>query len=190
MILKFIPFITFYFVLFTITFPAISIELLFGKKWIVNVELPLIILSIGYIFANLTTYLINIAAGMGYVKERLTISIILAILNLIISFVLIKNFGIVGAVISNSLIYIVSVSLYTKLINTTLPLRIPAFFYLKLVIFGGVFYSLVHILKLSPVNWLEFLIYGVLYTVVIILFSFYLKLVDQKMIKLFLKNHL
>ena len=159
MILKFIPFITFYFVLFTITFPAISIELLFGKKWIVNVELPLIILSIGYIFANLTTYLINIAAGMGYVKERLTISIILAILNLIISFVLIKNFGIVGAVISNSLIYIVSVSLYTKLINTTLPLRIPAFFYLKLVIFGGVFYSLVHILKLSPVNWLEFLIY-------------------------------
>jgi len=190
MILKFIPFISFYFVLFTITFPAISIELLFGKKWVAYVELPLIILSFGYIFVNLTTYFVNIIAGMGFVKERLKISIIIAILNIVLSLFLIKIAGVIGAVVANSLIYIISVILYLKFIKSTISLHLPFRFYFKLFIFGLAFYGLTHFLKIAPTNWPEFIVYGILYTGIMALFSLYLKLINKKMIKLVFKRKL
>lgn len=187
-LLVYIPFIVFYFMFFVILNPQQSINFLFGKKWLGLAENPLIILSVGAFFTNLSYYLSIITLGMGFAKERLRISAVIALLNLILSSSLIYFYGIIGAAIAYSLIYFVSILLYGSLIKSAVQFRYPLTFYAKLIVFGLIFYLLMLQFNIKLESQAEFVAGGVIYTALMIALAYLLNLFDKKMVRLLLQK--
>lgn len=186
-ILKFVTLIGFYFLFFIFLFPSQSVSILFGQKWVGLVEEPLSILSIGYIFAFTASYLTNILVGMGKIKERLKISVILAIIDLITIPILIFYFGVLGAVVGMSLFHIVSVILLGIMISKELKFNYPFYFYLKILFLGILLFLISRIIGLQKVNLLQFILLGLIYTFLISLLAIYIGIINKKNIKLLLK---
>lgn len=187
-LLVYIPFIVFYFMFFVILNPSQSINFLFGEKWIGLTENPLIILAIGAFFTNISYYLSIIALGMGFAKERLRISAVIALLNIILSSALIYFYGIMGAAVAYTIVYFVSIFLYGSLIKTTIHFRYPFSFYTKLIVFALFFYLLTLQFNIKLDSQAEFVLGGLIYTVLISALAYFLKLFDKKMVKLFIEK--
>ncbi len=183
-VLVYIPFFTFYFTLFILMFPASSIRILFGSKWVELAKTPLIVLVCSSFFTTISEYFIAILLGIGLVKERLKISLAVAVINLIVGFALIYKFGIIGAVSGNVLISLFLFSLLSVLLKRNVPFSYPFMYYLKLFISGVILYLISFYLKLNPVNWFQFILLGIIYTVVIAVLAYLLKIFDKKMVKL------
>lgn len=183
MILKYIPFVTFYFGLFIIIFAPVIVRLIFGPQWGNEVIVPLKILVIGYSFSNLSAYLIVISSGMGFARERLKNSLILAVINVFMSFISIKFFGLIGAAFANLCIYFFSVVLYGYIIKRKINFKYPVWFYLKIVIFGIFVYTIIDYTNIAPSNWMELIVTGIVYTLFFTLFGFYLKLINGRIVR-------
>jgi O-antigen/teichoic acid export membrane protein len=181
-VLQIVPLVGVYFSLFIILFPTTIVSLIFGSKWIGLVETPLIILSLGYIATGLYTTLGIIVAGFGEVRKRVKITSIIAITNVILSIILVPSFGVTGAVSANTLIAIASVVMFGRIVNSVVPFTYPYYFYLKLGIFSALLYFLIRLFNFYPTNWTDFLISGVIYTVIFTIFSYYLKVFDKSVL--------
>ncbi len=100
----------------TITIPSSTILIIFAKPFInllfggnFNLSIiPFQILIFGFSFAALRIAYGNILAIFGRVKFAMWLNLIIAILNVIMSYILIKCFGIIGAAIGIVLIYIIA----------------------------------------------------------------------------------
>ncbi len=186
-ILKLIPFVSLYFGLYIALFSSSLVSLLFGAKWVDLVELPLTIFALGYILSPLASLLFTILSGMGKVKERLKLSIVLVVFSLVSSLTLISLWGVVGAAIANSLVYLVSVLLFTKAINGFFTIHYPWNFYARLVLFAGLLAVAVKLSHWVPVGLVQIMVTGLIYTLVFILFGLHQRVLDEKLL-MALKN--
>lgn len=178
-ILKTIPFVSLYFSLFIILFPSALVKYLFGEKWLGLVEIPLTILAVGFVASSLSGFLCTVVSAMGEVKQRLKVSITIALLNIILNGLLVFNFGVTGAVIANSIVFIFSVVLYGKIINKVIYFKYPYIFYLKIFIFSLFLFLLVRSFQIEPQSLLQTIIFGIVYTIIIFTLGLYLKIVDK-----------
>lgn len=185
-ILQVAPFIWLYFSLFTIMFPSTIVGLIFGQKWVGLVEIPVIILSLG-IFPMLMNGIFGaITLGTGRVKEKLKVAAFTTIISIFASGFFTYHYGVLGAVISASSIALMVSLLFSRIIYFVIPFQIPYSFYIKLLIFSFLIYFLVKITGIYPKNWFEFIISGLIYTIIYIAFGYILKVYDQKLLLMIL----
>lgn len=185
-ILRIVPFIWLYFALFTILFPSAIAGLIFGPKWIGLVEVPVTILSLGILAVLMNGILGAITLGTGKVQEKLKMATITAIISIILSGFFIYNFGVLGAVITASIMAFTMNFLFSRIIRSVISFRIPYSFYFKLLIFSVIIYSLVKITGIYPKNWPEFIAFGFIYSIIYVYFGYLLKVYDQKLILMIL----
>lgn len=188
-VLIIIPFISFYFAFFIILFPKTPISLLFGQKWAELGSLPLSIIVISYLFSSLSSYFTTIINGLGKVNERLYASILIAVLSLISSSILTYFYGIIGAVIANSLVYLLSCFIFGKITFSSIKFKIPYQFYLWLLIFGSVIYNLIRLFNFYPTSWFNYLVSGIIYSCSMLLLGFILKVIDKQTLKQVLSSN-
>lgn len=180
-VLKLVPFISLYFGLFVALFPNSIVTAFFGNKWAGLVEAPLVLFSLGYVFAPLSNLLITIISGMGKVKERLKLSIIIVCFSLLVNLIFIPTFGVLGAALANTMVYILSVLLFTWAISKSFKLTYSYSFYLKLIAFSFAVFVCVKFFKLNPNGILQIVLFGIIYTVLFITFGISQKVIDDKM---------
>jgi len=182
-ITKIVPFVGLYFAIFILSFPSASIINLFGKRWVELAKTPLIILTIGYTASLLTTYLSTITAAMGKINQKLKVSIVIAISNLLFGGTMIYFFGLIGLVIANSIVYLLSATIYSVIIRREIVFSYPWRYYLKVVTLGVVIYVFIKLLNLNPVGWFQFILYGATYTLVFGLFGYFIGVIDKSVLK-------
>jgi len=187
-LLKLVPFIGIYFALFLSLFPGQIITTLFGAKWSGLAETSLIIFSLGFIWSPLSNFLVIILSGMGKTNERLKLSFLVAILNIILCFLLIPRFGVIGAVIANSLVYMISVVIFTKMIERFFQITYSYMFYVKLLLLVGVIFIFVKALGVNPNGLIQISIVGLLYTIPFLIFGFTQDVLDTKTRKLLMSR--
>ncbi len=190
-IYQLVPFVGIYFALFIILFPSSIVSLIFGQKWLDFSIIPLSILSLGYIGIIMSSILGSIILGTGRVKERLKILVVVAVLNVSLNVILIWYYGILGAVISSSLVAVILCIFFTRIIKTTANFQIPYLFYGKLSLFSVFLFFIIRLIGFAPKNWTELILSGVVYTTVFVILGFLFKIYDKKVIELILprKNY-
>lgn len=186
--LQVIPFVSLYFGLFTTLFPGFPISFIFGEKWLKMTETPLSILAIGYIPISLSLFLGIVVSGFGLVKERLRASIYIAILSIILNSSLIYFLSVTGAAIANILLSVFSLYIFSKIIKSKIKFRFPIIFYLKLIAFSLTVYISVTFLSIKITNIFTYLALGIIYTCMILIFGYYLKMFNLDMIKLIIRK--
>ena len=173
--LRIIPFISLYFAIFIILFPNPIISILFGSKWSTSSAIALSILAIGYSLSTLGSFLATYIIGFGKVKERLRVSIFMAVINSICSLCLIPFFGIIGVAISYFISSSLSVFFQGKILASDLTIRYPIGFYIKIILFGSILFILTRSYNLFPNNWLQLILYGIIYTAIMGVFGLWIK---------------
>lgn len=187
-ILTIIPFIGLYFALFIIIFPSPVVGLIFGQKWLGLVEIPLTILSLGTIAILMNGILGAITSGIGKIREKLKVTTITAIISIILGVFFIWYYGVLGAAIITSLTMLLMNILFVKIIKTIILFQIPYLFYLKLLIFSSVIYTLIKVTEINPKSWFEFIGFGIIYTIIFIIFGYIIKIYDKQLITLLLPH--
>lgn len=181
-IYQLIPFVGLYFALFIILFPSIIIGLIFGNKWIGLAQPFLPFMAFGYIALLVSTILGIITLGIGKVQERLKALLLMSVFNIVFHSILVFKFGIFGAIITNSLTGLLLCLLYTRMIKSSVSFRLPYIFYLQLLIFILVIFLVVKITGIYPKNLLDFIGFGVIYSIFFASFGYFVKLYDKKLI--------
>jgi len=172
--LRIIPFICFYFAVFIILFPNPIIAILFGSKWSSTSAVALSILAVGYSLSTLGSFMGTYIIGLGKVKERLRISIIIAVCNTICSLILVPLFGIIGVAISFLMTSLLSVILQGVTLTSDLTIRYPIIFYLKIILFGSILFIFCRATNLYPNNWYQLILYGGMYTIIMGIFGLWI----------------
>lgn len=185
-ILQVVPFVWLYFSLFTIIFPSTIAGLTFGQKWVGLVEIPVVILSLGILPMIMNGIFGAITLGTGKVKEKLKIAIFTAILSVIASGFFTYYYGVLGAVISGSLVAVMVCILFGKIIYSVISFQIPFLFYVKLLFFSLVIYVLVKVIGIYPQSWLELITCGFIYSIIYFILGYLLRVYDQKFISIIL----
>lgn len=170
-ILRVVALISTYFCLFIVLFPENLIQVMFGDNWTGQMELELRILAISFIVTMLSGYLGGIIDGLGLVKEKLRISVIIALLTLGGGVILIREYGLLGAVLNATIIYSFSLLANLYLIRTKVPFSFPLGFYLKLALFSVIIFVLVRNMALNPQGLIQILVSGVLYSLIFLIFT-------------------
>lgn len=186
MVLKITPFIGLYFSLFLFLFPSAPILILFGSKWVGLVELPLLILVFGYIPLSLGNYLGTVLSGAGKVKELLKASFYLSIAIIFLSLLLIPRYGAAGAALANTITYLLMVLLYGSVLKSLTKFKYPVLFYSQLISFSLALIALVKLTHISPNTFFQYIIFGILYSFLFLLFGYKLGVVNKDTLKLFL----
>lgn len=185
-VLEIVPFVGLYFVLFIIMFPSIVVSLIFGQKWLGSVETPLIVLSLGSIGVLMAGILGAITLGTGKVKEKLKVVTITSVVSVGLNLFLIWQYGVLGAVITTSLVNFLLNVLFLRIIGKVILFQVPYRLYLKLFVFSAVCYISIKLLGINPHNWIEFIFAGMIYTLIFVFFGFTLKVYDKKFIMMIL----
>lgn len=181
-VLQIIPFAGLYFSLFIATFPSSVISLIFGQKWLSLAELPLTLLSMGAIAILMSVILGSITLGTGQVWRKLRVTFYASLINLIMNALFIWYLGVVGAVITTSLFALILCYLFIRIIKSSVPIRLPYTLYLKLSIFAVSFYFVVRQFNIEIQDWSKFIFIGILYSVIYLIFGYFLKLYDKSLL--------
>lgn len=181
--LEIIPFVGLYFAFFVILFPSQPVSILFGSKWIDLVKTPLMILSLVFIGTQTSNFLATIIVGMGAVKERMRASILIALVNVSVSYFLISRYSVVGASLASFVTFLISMYLYTKIIRKTLQIKFPVALYAKLITICSIIYIFVKVSNVQPSGIFQYLLAGVFYTLIMGIVAYMLKLFDKNMLK-------
>ena len=181
-ILRVVPFIWLYFTLFMILFPSSIAGLIFGQKWVGLVEIPVTILSIGILAMLMNGILGAITLGIGKVKAKLKMATFTAIIGLILNGFFTYHWGVLGTVITTSVMAFIVSFLFSRIISSVIPFRIPYLFYMKLLFFSSIIYFLVKITGIYPKNWFELIIIGLVYSMMYVIFGYTLKVYDRRLL--------
>lgn len=187
-ILQVFPFIGLYFSLFIIIFPSITVSLIFGQKWLGLVEVPLVILCLGTTAILMSVILGAITLGTGEVRKKLKATLIASVINLGLNAFLIWQYGVLGAVVTTSLFALILCFLFTRIIRKVIEIRVPYFFYSKLIIFSTILYFTASYINIQIHNWAEFLLFGFLYTIIYVFFGYTLKLYNRQLVTIILSG--
>lgn len=182
-ILQIAPFFGVYFSLFIIMFPSPTIKLIFGEKWVGLVEIPLIILAIGSVIIPLSNILGAIVLGTGKVVERLKLVTGISVVNMILNVTLISQYGVLGAVITTTIISVLSLVSFFYILKSVITIRFPFEFYLKILVASVLIYFSKSIFKIEPQNIFEFILTGAVYSLIFAAIGYYLKMIDIDLIK-------
>lgn len=185
-IYQYAPFIGVYFALFIILFPSSIVGLTFGHKWIGLIETSLSFLALGYVAIIFSNILGIIILGMGKVGQRLKILIVMATLTICLDVVLILKYGVIGAVVTNSIIALLICLIFTKLIRSIVFFKIPFWFYIKLLFISILTFFTIRFIGFAPKNWPELILSGFIYTAIFVFLGFVLKIYDKKLVELVL----
>lgn len=185
-ILQIVPFIWLYFTLFTVLFPSSIAGLIFGQKWVGLVEIPVTILSVGVLAMLMNGILGAITLGIGKVRAKLKMAIFTVVISLILNGFATYYWGVLGTVITASVMAFIVSFLFSRIIGSVIPFRIPYLFYIKLLFFSSIIYFLVRIIGIYPKNWLELITDGLIYSLIYIAFGYILKVYDQKLLLMIL----
>lgn len=181
-ILEIVPFTGLYFALFIVMFPSSTVGLIFGNKWLGLVELPLTIIALGSVGLLMAVILGTVLIGTGKIRERLKIFTFIGIFHVIFNAIFVWQFGVLGVVITNSLVGLSLSILFAKIIRGIIIFKVPIRFYLILFVFSSIFYLCIKFAKINPQNWFEFIGSGVIYTIIFIALGFILKVYDKKLL--------
>lgn len=187
-IMELIPFAVMYIALFLYTFPADSIRLLFGEKWLGIADKILGPLSMGYVLSLMLAFLGAIVLGTGRVKEKLNVTALISVISVPINIVLIKGFGITGTVASYIIISFFSMFLLLRIIRKVVRFSIPYKFYTRLFLGSLIIHGGFRMFWKYNLNLSTFLITGMLYSVLYVLMGYLLKVYDIDLVKQFLKR--
>lgn len=186
-ILKIIPFAVLYIALFLLIFPSSTIRFLFGEKWLGIADKLLGPLSMGYILSLVAAFLGTIALGTGKAKEKLYVTIVVAIISIPVNIFLIGRYGISGTVISYIAVSFISLILLLKIIKDQVDFIIPWRFYAQLLIGSVIISSSFHRFWKEPLDLITFIMTGVFYSVIFFLFGFILKIYNVSLFRQLLK---
>lgn len=173
-VLKIVPFICLYFAIFIILFPNPIISILFGNKWSNTYAVGLSILSIGFTLTSLASFFTTFVIGIGKVRERLKVSFIIAIVNIIGGLLLIPRYGVIGVAASLVITSILSLILLGQIIRFTLPFKYPVVFYGKILLLGSALFILCRYFGISPSKWFQLITYGIVYTIIMGVFGLWI----------------
>lgn len=175
-----------YICFFIFLFTESVIGMLFGNQWIASSTVPLRLLSIFYVFSLVSLFLAIVVSGMGKIKERFNAILTVFITQIAVGGVLIFFAGVMGAVLTNCLLYVLLCWRYLVLINKEVPVIIPWFSYVKTFLFLVILTVLSHYINFSPTNFFQFIGLGMIYSVIFFGGMFLLHQTEFKaMIKLF-----
>lgn len=183
---QFVPFIGVYFALFIVLFPSSIIEVIFGNKWLGLTQTPLSVMALGHIIYLFSTILGTIVLGMGKVETRLKILTLITFLAISLHILFISKYGILGAIMTNSLIAVFLCLIFTYILRSIVSFKIPLGLYIKLSIFSLFIFLSTRFIGFSPSNWFELIVSGIIYTLMFILQGFLLKIYDKQLINLVL----
>jgi O-antigen/teichoic acid export membrane protein len=163
-------------VLIMFSFADIIINVLFGKTYL-PASSAMKILSIGMIFATINGICSNFFSGIG--KPQIASKMIYAgaIFNLLANLVLIPLLGIVGAAITTTLSYSLMMLIGLLNIKKFIVVKFPIKIWIKTLIVGFIFTTLIAILKKVLVLniWAEtaivLIISGIFYILLLFLFK-------------------
>lgn len=181
-ILEIFPFIGVYFSLFIIMFPATPVGLIFGKKWLGLVELPLIIVAVAIINIPTANILGTVVLGLGRVQDRLKALGFMTGLNISINAVLVYKLGVLGVAISSIIMTFLLVIICLVIIKRDVTFKIPIAFYLKLILISSLLYIFTKWLGFIPQGWFEYILSGVFYSAVFIAIGYFLKVFDKRIL--------
>lgn len=171
------------------SFTDIIINLLYGHDYLAA-EIALKILLIGMIFAALHNTHGNFFAGIG--KPQITTKIvgIVALINIILNFILIPLFGIVGAALTTTLSFIVMLLLEFKELRKRLNVPFPIQIWGRTFFSGLAFLGSVWVLKkhLAINVWLEAVIVVGISSMVYLSLLFMLQVVNKKELQMLFKR--
>ncbi len=182
------PFIGLYFSLFIIIFPYSTVSLIFGQKWSGLVEVPLVILCLGTTAILMSVILGAITLGTGEVRKKLKATLFASVINLSLNALLIWQYGVIGAVITMSLFALMLCYLFMRIIRKVIEVQIPYFLYLKLIIFSTILYLIARYINIQINNWVEFILLGILYTIIYVIFGYTLKLYNRQLVTIILSG--
>jgi O-antigen/teichoic acid export membrane protein len=177
-ILRLIPFVGLYFSLFIILFPSTTVQLIFGVKWVGLVETPLKIMALGTILSLLSSSMTTVTCGMGKIRERMRASVIIAVFNIVLSIILIRTYGVTGAALASSLVYLLSVILFARIVKQEFNFNYPFKLYSFLTIFSVFLYSLIQLTGFTPHGLGQFISTGIFYSFIIAIFGLLLGIFD------------
>ena len=177
------------FALIMFSFPDIIIRILFGETY-VAASSALMILAIGTIIYTVAA--INSTMLNAVNQHRLNTKIILmgAVLNILLNFILIPKFNIVGAAIATSTSYLLILILTTYKLKHIVNSEFPWMNWLKSLFAGVTFVLIIWFLKKTLILnvWVELVICILVASVVYVVLLYFSKVISLKEIKNILKN--
>jgi O-antigen/teichoic acid export membrane protein len=105
-------------------FPELLINILFGQKYLGAVTV-LKVLSVAMLFSTITSINNMITSATGHTKHFVKIMIYAAVMNIILNFILIPKYDIVGAAVATMISVIFSAILSTQLLKKILDINSP-----------------------------------------------------------------
>lgn len=127
-------------------YPEITLNILFGEKFI-SAGSALSILAIGAIFYGIGIINLNFLLGIKGPINNAYIFISSAILNFIISIIIVPRYGIYGAALSTSLTYILIFMISTIYLYKELKLKLDFLNYFYIIFAGLIFIFVINYLK-------------------------------------------
>lgn len=184
-VLIIVPIISFYFCFFFILYPEAIIQTLFGSKWIDTAAEPLRILSLAHIIFLTTSFLNIIVSGLGYIKERLYLSVVLAVGSIIAGLLLVRPFGLIGVAWGNLVLFLLSIVLHLRLISKRYQVTVPIILYIKIAAFAVLLLILKGALGIAPHGVLQIMVFGSIYTLLLLTFAVLQAEVRSEVVKSF-----
>jgi len=181
-LLKIVPFVGLYFGVFIATYPTASVTILFGSQWKGLVEGPLMLMSVIYLLSLMSTLFFTFLSGLGLIKEKLRISIFVAVTDVILGSLFCYLLGIYGIILANAILFGSTTLLSWMAIRKRLKVNLPLLYYLKYIFLFGGFWFVNRAVHFSPQNLVQFLLCGIFYTVLVFGFGMWQKVIDQSLL--------
>lgn len=186
--LKIVPYVATYFAFFIFLFPEGILQTIFGSKWMDLAKTPLKIAALGYILLPISSLIGTFANGLGLVKEKSKLSAIFVVLKIGLNIILIYAFGIIGAIVTNIVLFLFSTLFLGVHIKKKVSFSVPIIFYGKLLLFGLMLFVGVYVLNFNPRGVIAIGVTGILYTLLYALFGVMSEVVNKKSILLLFEN--
>lgn len=132
--------------LMLVAYPDLIISLLFGKKFSLASN-ALVILALGSIFWTIANINFTTLAAIGKSKEPLKTMSVVIVISVILGLILIPMMGLRGAALSVSLSYVVAMIISTIMIHKHVEVKLGLGFWLKNLVAGLLFISVIHLTK-------------------------------------------
>ena len=146
------------------------LELWLNKPWVAQSGPVLLILLPGYLVAVLTGPTTGMLLAAGRLKGQAVITVIEASLNLVLSVVLVKRYGVIGVAIGTAIpMLLVRGLVYPLVVRSALGISVRAYYglYLRALLIGAVYLAIVARLAWVPMtSYLRFIELGALSTLV------------------------
>jgi stage V sporulation protein B len=144
------------------SYGSFIITLFFGQKFTPAYS-ALQILAIGTIFSSVTLFNNLIISAIGKPEKATKIMIYVVILNVVLNFILIPKFGIVGAAIATTFSFIFAVIVSSYILGKYVSIKIPLKSWFLTIILGILTVFLIHFLNdlINLTLWFKLAVIGI-----------------------------